>query len=85
MLEVKQNFSNKYTKSNNQNIDLLLCPLCQAHVDNAQNIFTCSVLNNDVDVSFEDLFSNNTDKLAAAIKQFYKLWTIRKRLLENKK
>ena len=92
MIEVKQNYKNKYTKKSNEpleNEEALLCPLCHDHVDNAENVFKCSTLsiNNENDQSkhFNNLFSNNMNTVATAIKQFSYLWRIRQQKLEKTK
>ena len=66
-----------------------MCQLCKEHVDNAENVFNCSVLTNNNNISninnniFEDLYSKNMKKVSSAIKYFSKLWKIRQQKLEK--
>ena len=87
MLDVRQNFKNKYidkSKNDDYNEKLLSCPLCELHIDNAKNILKCSVLdnnNNDNDNdNFDDLYSEDMDKVSSMIKKFNKLWRQRQDL-----
>ena len=92
MIEVKQNYKNKYIKKSNKsevNEKALLCPLCQDHVDNVENVFQCSELNidneNDQSKLFDNLFSENMKTVAPAIKQFSYLWRMRQQKLDKTK
>ena len=91
MIEVKKNYKNKYINKNNEpevNERALLCPLCQLHIDSAEKIFICSVLNdqtdNDKNDLFDKLFSKDMKVVATSIKQFSKLWKMRQQKLEKK-
>ena len=88
MLEVKKNYKIKYSKDKhdpNDTPDDYLCPLGDPHVDNEENILKCEKLeiNNDSEVQFSDLFSNNEDKVAKTLKIFYKKWKIRQDKLKE--
>ena len=91
MIDVKQNYKNKYVNKLNEpevNAEALLCPLCRNHVDNTENIFECSALKinnqNDKNNQFDDLFSKDMVVVAPAIKQFSKLWKIRQQKIGKK-
>ena len=89
MIEVRQNYKNKYIKKSNEpdiNEEALLCPLCHDHVDNVENMFKCSALNtnnqNDQSIQFDNLFSNNMKTVA---QQFSYLWRMRQQKLDKTK
>ena len=80
--------SRKYidkSRNTDYNEKLLSCPLCELHIDNAKNIFKCSALeennNNENDNNFDDLYSEDMDKVSSIIKKFTKLWRQRQDLL----
>ena len=84
MLDVRENFKNKYTNKNESdesNKEALLCQLCKNHVDNSENILKCSALETNVNMKFDNLFSKDIDITASAIKVFAKLWKIRQEKL----
>ena len=94
MLDVRNNFKNKYIKKSNNtqlNTEALLCQLCKHHVDNAENIFQCTVLANKLNSDniknskFEDLFSKDMKIVSYAIKLFAKLWKIRQQKMNEDK
>ena len=84
MLEVRNNYKAKYSKSAQNLQEKLSCPLCSEHLDNEENIFQCEKLGTKSDIQFEDLFSKNIDKVSKALKYFNKLWKIRLKKLEEK-
>ena len=83
MLDVKNNYRQKYSKNDKVSDEILLCQLSENHVDSEENIFQCTVLENDTDVKFENLFSENIDKVSKVLKQFKKLWRKRQDLLNQ--
>ena len=85
MLEVRMNYKGNYLKNKQDQgstapseFELLQCPLCNKHLDNEENIFKCDELKNDSDSEFINLFSKDINKMSKALKQFHKLWKIRK-------
>ena len=77
MLEVRKNY-----KQFDNNV---LCPLGDNHIDNEENILKCEKLktDNDSETQFDDLFSQNEEKVAKTLKIFYKKWKTRSNMLEN--
>ena len=75
MFAVRNNFRNKYTCT--------LCPLCAFQEDSQQHLFTCPVIRNYrlTPSNYEDIFSNDTDKLFNIVNELTKLVEIRERLL----
>ena len=82
MLDIKYKYKKKYSSKNGSENDSFLCNICKSHEDNAENILQCTPLGNTSDIQFNDLFSNNIDKVSKAIKQFKKLWKIRENKLQ---
>ena len=90
MLEVRINYKGNYLKNKQDQVSTapsdfehLQCPLCNKHLDNEENIFKCEELKNDSEAEFMNLFSKDMNKMSKALKQFHKLWKIRKNKLEN--
>ena len=86
MIDVRENYKNKYVKKQNDaksNEKALLCQLCKNHADSAENVFKCSALNDrDEDKNiFKNLFSDNMDGVSSTIKEFSSLWRKRQQLL----
>ena len=75
ILEVRKN----YKQASND----ILCPLCEKHIDSEENILQCEELNNNSDVQFDDLYSNNEEKMSKCLKHFQKLWKLRQTKLTN--
>ena len=70
MLDVRQNFKNKYidkSKNDDYNEKLLSCPLCELHIDNAKNILKCSALDNNNNDNFDELYSTRHMKLTCLV------------------
>ena len=80
MLDFKVNFKNKYDKTEDSN-EQLLCPLCNVHIDDEENLLLCTELVNNSNVKYSDVFSNDINSLTKATKQFKKLWKMRERKL----
>ena len=80
MVDFKANFKNKYDKNEVSN-EQLLCPLCNNHIDNEENLLLCSELVNNTKVKYSDIFSKDMNILTKATKQFQKLWKMRQRNL----
>ena len=78
MLDVRSNYESKYVRKGESDDTKLLCQLCKVHRDTERNIFQCTELGNMSDISFDDIYSKNMDKLAKAVTLFQKLWKIRK-------
>ena len=85
MLEVKKNYKRKGSKNEQVSNEDITCPLCKKHIDSEENVFKCEELSNmnTSDVEFEDLFSNNEEKMFKCLKHFQKLWKLRQTKLEN--
>ena len=90
MLEVRNNYKGNYLKNKQDqgstapsDFKHLQCPLCNKHLDNEENIFKCEELKNDSEAEFMNLFSKDMNKMSKALKQFHKLWKIRKNKLAN--
>ena len=84
MLDVRNNFKQKYLKNKNISEDeVLACQLCKNHLDTEENILQCPVLKNDKDLKFEDLFSENMDQVSIVLKEFKKLWRKRQNILNQ--
>ena len=81
MVDFKANFKNKYDKNEVSN-EQLLCPLCNNHIDNEENLLLCSELVNNSKVKYSDIFSKDMNILTKATKQFQKLWKMRQRNLK---
>ena len=80
MTEVKHNFRNKYADQ--------ICPLCkseedtQYHLINCQRILeNCPDLAENINIEYEDIFSNGSKQMEAAI-LFSKVWKTREKLLD---
>ena len=54
-------------------------------MDSEENIFQCTVLKNenDTDVKFDNLFSENIDEVSKVLKKFQKIWRKRQDLLSQ--
>ena len=66
----------------NQNIN---CPLCEEELDQQRHIFTCPVIQRvkgTTNGEYEDLFSNNIDKLYSTAKELIEIVKIRDVLLD---
>ena len=81
MLDFKTNFKRKYVKDNEDENEKLLCPVCSDHIDNEENLLNCQYLSASKNVKFEDIYSNDMEKVAKTLKEFRRLWQIRKKKL----
>ena len=82
--ECKANFKQKYTHTN------LLCVLCKDQTEDQQHILSCRVLLKEfktdeltiVNIKYEDIFSEDIRKQKSVTSLFYKLFKIRKILVD---
>ena len=82
MLDFKTNFKRKYITDKVEN-EILLCPVCNDHIDNEENLLNCKHLSTSKKVNFDDIYSNDMDKVAKTLKEFRRIWQIRKKKLLN--
>ena len=75
-LNVRNNYKNKYMN------DSLLCPLCNQHIDNQENVLLCKELNSSQNTKYDDLFSPDLDVVAKTIKHFKYLWRKREEKMQ---
>ena len=76
MFNVKNNFRNKYRQTN------ILCPLCKSTEDTQEHLFQCRVILNLLQTDrlssvYQDIFSENTDKLLAVGKDLKMITELR--------
>ena len=82
MLEFKTNFKRKYVKDKVENEEeILLCPVCKDHIDNEEEMLNCKNLSASKNVIFDDIYSNDMNKVSKTLKEFRRLWQIRKKKL----
>ena len=73
MLAVKMNFRNKYK----DNEILLQCKICNSgQMDDQQHVISCVALSNNqnLNIEYSDLFSENLSTVKIAIQKFEKSW-----------
>ena len=76
MFNVKNNFRNNYRQTD------ILCPLCKKEEDSQEHLFKCETIalsldNVTINVVYEDIFSDDTDKLLSAASHLKQLTQIR--------
>ena len=80
MLDVRKNYESKYENN-------MTCQLCLSHTDTQQDIITCLALNTEnrkITVKYNDLFSNDLNTVASALKKYKSLWKRREHIMSNK-
>ena len=76
MFNVRNNFRNNYRQTD------ILCPLCKKEEDSQEHLFKCETIalsldNVTINVVYEDIFSDDTDKLLSAALHIKQLTQIR--------
>ena len=81
MTEVKNNFKNKFVN--------LQCFLCKSEIDDQSHLFycqkiieNCHELAENIDIEYEDIFSEKSKQLKA-IKLIAKIWKVREKLISE--
>ena len=80
MFNVRNNFRNNYAQTNT------LCPLCSLAEDSQEHLLECNIIkrncNDDKDCVYDDLFSDDSDKLFNIAMLMKEIIEIREKLLE---
>ena len=80
MFNVRSNFRNNYVQSNT------LCPLCSLSEDSQEHLLECDIIKNNVnnnkDSVYEDIFSDDPEKLHNIALVMKDIIEIREKLLE---
>ena len=80
MFNVRNNFRNNYVQSNT------LCPLCSSSEDSQEHLLECDIIKNNVnnnkDSVYEDIFSDDPEKLHNIALVMKDIIEIREKLLE---
>ena len=83
MFNVRNNFRNKYRQTD------ILCPLCKSTEDTQEHLFLCRVIKNSLQIDFssvyQDIFSEDTDKLLAVGKDLKMITELRADLVNESK
>ena len=77
MYGVRNNFRNMYSS--------ILCPLCGKAEDSQEHLFECDIFQNyeTISIGYEDLFSDDIEKLIKVTSQLEKLVKVREVILDG--
>ena len=79
MVDVKENFKNKYVSAQTQADTALSCPLCLSKEDSQEHLLSCKKLNQNLVINqsekicYSDIFSTSVEKNLIAITALEKL------------
>ena len=87
MLNFRANYKMKYSTAPGVVLSpSIICPLCQSHEDKQDMLTSCSALADvtiDSSYRYEDMFSQDQEKMVSSLRQFQKKWNKRELLVNQ--
>ena len=75
MLDVKDNFRNKFISDTTKLPEAVYCTYCTTNsIEDQQHVIECSAFQQPYEMNYADLFSSNTETVAKSIQKFEEIW-----------